>query len=330
MSADYSNDYSYLDRIRINEGADRCKGAFNTILKKDPWHAATLLNDRRLMFPCLYLLRALILQHPIQRYLNTRNLIALRVIDQIRESNTSQPDQLSSRQESVHHALKWILETGFTEEVPEDAYEEILDLTTSVLMNGYKDLDVLPLVVDLTFKRNRSKRHIHDLVWVLFRVHDPRILTLVAQHLLSSDARDAELAAELLNFDMTNRSAADGDVQKRHKDYLYWLEENQPYLYFTGESFQYSSKPVFCAVDLERKYLQKGTLSYDKQPMPPLEDGEHECMAAFQQLGVEEKKILSEYSQKICRQSISAWKEWLHRPVGEQIRAASAGLEGEE
>ena len=330
MSADYSNDYSYLDQIRINEGTDRCKGALSTILKKDPRHAVALLNDRRLMFPCLYLLHELILQHHVQRYLNTRNLVALRVIDQIRGSNVSEPDHLSSRQESVHHVLKWILETGSAEGIPEDDYEEILDLTTSVLINIYKDTDVLPLVVDLMFKRNRNKSHIHDLVWALFRFHDPQVLRLVAQRLLSSDAKDAELAAELLNIDKANLSAASGDEEKQHKDYLYWLEENQPYLYFTGESFQYTSKPVFCAVDVERKYLQKGALSYDKQPMPPLEDSENECMAAFQQLSAEEKKILSEYSQKICGKSVSAWKEWLHAPVREQIKAAKAGLEGDE
>ena len=330
MNAGYPNDYSYLDQIRIKEGHDRCKSALNAMLGKDAGRAVTLLNDRRLMFPCLYILREPILRHHVRRYLNTRNLIALRVIEQIRDSDVSEPDHLSSGQESVHHVLKWILETGSAGGIPEDGYEEILDVAASVLINTYQDTAVLPLVADLMFKRNRDKGHIHDLVWVLFCVRDPQVLKLVAQRLLSSDAEDAELAAELLNIDKTDFPAADGEAERRYRDYLRWLEENGPYLYFTGESFQYASKPVFCAMDMERKYLQKGASSYDRQPILSLDDDEKECMAAFQRLSAEEKKVLSEYSQKICGKSVSAWKEWRHTPVGEQIKAAKAGLEGDE
>lgn len=330
MNADYPNDDSYLDRIRINEGADQCKNTLTAALRMDTRRAVALLNDRRLTFPCLYLLREPIVQHPVQRYLNTRNLIALRVIDQILGPKTSsETDYLSSRRDEVHPVLKWILETGSVEELPEDEYEEVLDVTVSVLINIYKDSSILPLVVDLIFRRNRDESHIHDLVWALFRFHDPQVLRLIAQRLPSSNAKDAELAAELLNIDKTDALAAKCNEEGRCDGYLHWLEENQPYLYFTEESFQYASKPVFCTVDLERKYLQKGVSSYDKQPLSSLDDDEHACMAAFQRLDAEEQKVLSDYSQKLCGRSVSAWKEWLHAPVGEQVKAAKARLGGD-
>lgn len=330
MNADYPNDDSYLDRIRINEGADQCKNTLTAALRMDTRRAVALLNDRRLTFPCLYLLREPIVQHPVQRYLNTRNLIALRVIDQILGPKTSsETDYLSSRRDEVHPVLKWILETGSVEELPEDEYEEVLDVTVSVLINIYKDSSILPLVVDLIFRRNRDESHIHDLVWALFRFHDPQVLRLIAQRLPSSNAKDAELAAELLNIDKTDALAAKCNEEGRCDGYLHWLEENQPYLYFTEESFQYASKPVFCTVDLERKYLQKGISSYDKQPLSSLDDDEHACMAAFQRLDAEEQKVLSDYSQKLCGRSVSAWKEWLHAPVGEQVKAAKARLGGD-
>lgn len=335
MNVDHSNDYSYLDQIRINEGPDQCKSTLNSLFQTDSKRAVTLLNDNRLMFPCLYVLHEPILRNRSQRYLNKRNMAALQITNQVKESKTSGSNYLSSKQNSMHPILKWILETGCAEEIPEDDYEEILDITVSVLINVYKDIDILPLVVDLIFKRNRNGSHIHDLVWALFRSQNPEILKLIAQHLSSSDPKDVELATELLNIDKTNIdktniAASKGKKEKQCDGYLHWLEENLPYLYFTEECFQYSSKPVFCAVDLERKYLQKSASAHSNQPISSLDDDEKKNMAAFQQLSVEEQKVLAEYSQKICSNNVSAWKEWLHAPVIDQIKAAKARSEGDK
>ena len=330
MNVDHSNDYSYLDQIRVNEGTDQCKITLNTLLQQDTKRAATLLNDNRLTFPCLYVLHEPILRNHSQRYLNKRNMTALQITNQIKGSKASGANYLSSKQNSVHPVLKWILETGSAEEIPEDDYEEILDITVSVLINIYKDIDILPLVVDLIFKRNRNGSHIHDLVWALFRFHDPQVLKLIAPYLRSSNPKDAELAAELLNIDKTKVSSARGNKEKQYEGYLHWLEENQPYLYFTEECFQYTSRPIFCSVDLDRKYLQKGTSSYDKQPISSLDNEETKSMAAFKQLSVEEQKLLSEYSQKICSKNAPAWKEWLYAPVTEQVKTAKSRLEGDK
>ena len=330
MNADHLNDYSYLDQIRMTEGTEKCKGTFLEIFRKDVRRAATMLNDDRLMFPSLYILREPILQQRAQRYLNSRNMTALQIANRVKGPKTPGANSLSPKQNSAYPVLKWILETGSAEEIPEDDYEEILDVAASVLITVHKDADILPLVVDLIFKRNRDGRYIHDLIWALFRFQDPQVLKLVAQRLVSSEPKDAELAAELLNIDKTDLQAVRGDGKGRHEGYLHWLEENLPYLYFTQETFQYTSKPTFCAVDLERKYLQKGTPSYSKEPISSLDDDENESIAAFQRLSFEEKKALSDYSQKICSKSVPAWKEWLHAPVKEQIKTAKTRLEGDE
>lgn len=329
MNSGRSNDYSYLDRIRRNEGADKCRSALNEILRKDNQRAIALLNDRRLMFPCLYIVHEQIEGLRIRRYLSARNMIALRIANQIRGSAAPGTDYLSSRREAAYSVLKWILETGSAEEILEDDYEEILDVTVSILINTYREKDILPLVADLIFKRNRNGRYIHDLVWALFQVHDPRVLKLIAERIRSSNPKDAELAAQLLNIDETDVRADKGDREGRYAGYLHWLEKNEPYLYFTEESFQYTNKPTFSAVDMERKYLQKGVPSYDKQPIPPSE-GANANLAVFKQLSVEEQKVLSEHSQKIHDSSVPAWKEWLHAPVSEQIKLAKARSEGDE
>ncbi len=330
MNSGHSNDYSYLDRIRIHEGADRCRAAFSETFRKDTRRAAALLNDRRLSFPCLYALREQIEGLGMQRHLSPRHMAALRIIHQVRRSEGSEADYLSSGRGSVYPALKWILETGSAEEIAEDDYEQILDVAASVLINAYGDRDILPLVADLIFKRNRNGRYIHDLVWALFQVHDPRVLKLIAERVRSSDPKDAKLAAELLNMDEAGAPAGEGDREGRYAGYLHWLEENEPYLYFSGESFQYASKPAFCAVDLERKYLQRGVPSFDKQPISPSDEDANKSLAAFKRLSAEEQKVLSEYSQKIHDRSASAWTKWLRAPVGEQIKAAKGGLEGDE
>ncbi len=330
MNASHANDYCYLDQIRINDGADKCRSTLSALCRKDTPRAVTLLNDRRLMFPSLYILREPIMQQRMQRHLNQRNMTALQIANQIKSTNPFAADARPSKLSSEQPVLKWILETGYTEDISEDEYEEILDVSASVLINTYKDSDILPLVVELLFKRNRTGGHIHDLVWALFRFHSPQTLKLIALRLRSPDPKDTALAAELLNLDKIDVAAADGAEENRYEGYLHWLEENEPYLYFTQESFQYASKPMFCAVDLERKYLQKGLSSHDQEPLSALANEESERLAAFQALSNEEQTLLSEYSQKLCGKSLPAWKEWLYAPIREQIKATKARAEGEE
>lgn len=330
MNSGHSKDYSYLDRIRIQEGADKCRAALAETFRKDTRHAAALLGDDRLTFPCLYILRGQMEGLRIQGYLSPRNTLALQIANQIRGAEASGVDYLSSGREAVYSALKWIWETGCAEEVAEDDYEQILDVAASVLINTYGDRDILPPAAELIFKRNRNGRYIHDLVWALFQVHDPRVLKLIAERVRSSEPKDAALAAELLNMEETGVPADEGNKEGRYAGYLRWLEENEPYLYFTQESFQYAGRPAFCAVDLERKYLQKGVPSYDKQPVSATDEDADESLAAFKRLSSGEQKTLSEYSQKIHGKSVPAWREWLRAPVDEQIRAAKAGWEGDK
>ncbi len=329
MNSGQSNDCSYLDRLRLCKGAEKCRAVFCGIYRHDHRRAAALLNDRRLTFPCLYILREQLTGQRVLRSLNLRNKIAVNIANQIKNSGVSNIDYLSSRQETIHSALRWIVETGSPEQIPEDDYENTLDLAISVLINTYKDIHILPLVTDVIFMRNRSGRNYHDLVWAMFQIHDPRVLKQLAKRIDSSNTQDAVLAAELLNIDETEAFAAIGTGEGRSEAYLRWLEENDPYLYFTGESLQFASNPAFSAVDLERKYLQRGTSSYDKQPIRPISEQENESLAVFRQLSSDEKRALAGYSQKMHENSVAAWKEWLHAPVGQQIMAARSGAEGE-
>ncbi|MDU7337774.1 MAG: hypothetical protein E7L17_06635 [Clostridium sp.] len=330
MNSDQLNNMSYWDQIRTTQGDEACKTTFIEHAKKDVRQAVSQLNDNRLAFPCLYILHEPILQQHAQRYLNMRNMTALQLINQVKGYKAVGINTFSAKQKSSYPVLKWILETGFKEEILEDDYEEVLDLSISVLINIHKDADILPMAADILFQRNRNDRLIHDLVWALFRFRDPQVLKLIAQRLSSANQKDANLAAELLHTDLIEKSALKSGKKEALEAYLDWLEENLPYLYFTEESFQYTSKPEFCTLDLERKYLQKGTPSLNKVPITTLAPEEQQCMAAFQKLSKDEKRLLSNYSHRIHNKSISDWEEWLHVPTHEQIKAAKARLEGEE
>ena len=87
-------------------------------------------------------------------------------------------------------------------------------------------------------------------------------------------------------------------------------------------SLQYSSEPVHCTVDMERKYLQK-LPSTIGSPLSRQARRKGRLKAFSAQS--KETKILSEYSCKIHRKNYSEWKmDTL--PIEQQIKTAKAGL----
>lgn len=329
MNENYSDDYSYLDKVRVNEGIDKCRTVFRETYEIDKTKAVDLVNDQRLTFTCLFILKAQIKVLNLVRYLSLRNSTALAIIDQIRmpQEFGNGADYLSNKKVIEYSTLKWILETGYVEDGLNDEYEEILDVTVSVLLGLYIDTSILPIVAGMIFKRNKIQHNINDLVWAFFQPHDPNALKLIAQRIRSFEQQDVELAYHLLNIKAAYRNGVAADHQKQYETYLQWLEENDPFLFFTGESFQFSSEPAFCGVDLERKYLHKGIQAYNKQPIIPADEDESKYLEAFQSLSHEEQTVLSEHSYNIRHRSLSEWKKWMEYPIKEQIRVAIAERE---
>ncbi len=329
MNENQPSSYSYLDNVRINEGIQKCSTVFSNIYKRNRRNAVGLLNDRRLTFPCLFNLLPQIKSLGLYRYLNDRNSTTVRIIDQILKTQDAgnSINYLSDQKDAEYAALKWMLETGHIEDGLNDEYERILDVTISVLTNIYNDASTLPLVSDMIFKRSKDGRNIHYLVWAFFWIRNPSALKLIAQRLRSGDQQDVELACSLLGIPVPDRADMTAYNQQLCEDYLQWLEDNDPFLYFTDESFQYSSQPVFYRIDLERKYINKGIPTYQKQPIVPANETENRCLAAFSKVSNEEKTILSEYSYKIHDEDLSAWRSWIERPIEEQLKAAKTERE---
>jgi len=313
----------YLDRLRMSRGTGACKAAFSEICRRDKNRAAALINERDLTFPSLFVLSAEIATFRLYAYLNARPVTALGIIDQVLERPDLGYDAnyLSERSDAVYPVLKWIIETGNAQDVISGGYEQVLDITVSVLTNLYGDKSVLPHAVDMIFRRNREGRFMHDLVWAAFGLCDPGVLRLIAERIRSSDGQDAALACDLLNIEQS------GDNQAQYEAYLRWLGENEPFLYFTGESFQFAARPVFCGVDLERKFLQRSAPPHAMEPVEPSSGGEPASLESFRSLNLAEKTLLSDYSHAMHSRDAAAWERWIRLPVKEQIRAAIDGWE---
>ena len=154
-------------------------------------------------FPGLFILEPEITANKLYRHLDSRNITVFNIISQIvTQQNTSgNASYLSKKNREIYSALKWILETGHTEDGINDEYESVMDVSVSVLINVYKDKNILPAVVDMIFSRNKKGHYIHDLVWAFFRISDPDALKLIAKYIISPDREDMELACNLLNLE---------------------------------------------------------------------------------------------------------------------------------
>lgn len=319
---------SHLDNIRRNHGADKCRAAFSQAYQRNKAGALALVNDPRLSFPCLFELWPLIDSLGLHRRLKPQHMLVLSLCRQfLNPGSVARSVPMANADAAAHKALKWILETGYEEDGLSHEYDQILDATVALLLSIYRDSDALSFSVGLIFLRAKKNGYIHDLVWALFRSRDTLALKLVAQRLLSTNAQEAELASELLNLDELNEISPQDDPPRQYASYIEWLETNDPYLYFTQEGFQYSSKPVFFAIDVERKYLQKANPSHTKAPLVPKDEEEAAILAAFNPLSDQEKALLSEYSQHKRKEHKKEWENWIRSSLAEQIDAMQPGRE---
>lgn len=313
-------EYDYLSKVMRESGHEQCKAVFDKVNNNSRQKAAAMLNHRHMTFPCLFLLMPQIKNYRLYASLNTRNKIAIEITGQIINPGAAQIDYLSERKNPVRNTLKWMLQTGGDAYELDGNYMKIMDVAASVLINTYQDKSVLPLTADMIFERGKRGVNVHDLAWAAFQSRDPGALKLIAKRITSSDLREAELARKLLNIELAGNNA-----EEQQARYLQWLDDNDPYLYFTGESLQYASAPEICKVDLARKYIHEGSSGYVKQPIEAKSSHEAGYLAAFEPLGDEEKTILSEYSYKM--KDSSQWEEWIKSPIDRQMQAARAEME---
>jgi hypothetical protein len=233
----------------------------------------------------------------------------------------------SDYRQVAYPTLKEIFESGMAQRGLSDEHEEVLDVTAILLTTVHKDKTILPSIIDMIFFRNRKGLFTHDLIWAFFQARDPYSLMLIANYLGSEDVKDVKLARELLDFVPDLDMTIDKDSKKQYRAFCYWLEENYPFLYFTGESFQRTSKPIPYIVVLDAKYLCKRVSLNTGKPLMTLTEKESNLLGYFNNLDEDNKLLLSRFSFRINYENIYLWELWINHTITRQISIAKASLE---
>lgn len=323
MSFGYS-DTNYLDRIRHTRGIDNCKDYFRKFIQNRRANTVRMLNDTRLHFASLFVLRPEIYEFGLQEELSERNKTALKLCEVIADEKKNSDnfnDKIPMNSEQVHRVLLWMFRTGAVDDGLSDEFDRIMDVAASVLIKTHHEESVLPSVAKLIFHRNRVGNYNHDLIWAFFQTRNIKSLRYIAEYLRSSDKNDVQLARELLNLP---EEASSNGAQEYGKC-LVWLRENEPYLYFTGEGLQFSNRPAMVSVDEKAKYLCKKIDARRHRPVVPYSEHELHCLKNFNEIAEDEKATLADYSHALYKRNPRSWNQWIHYPVEKQISIAKYG-----
>jgi len=317
-----------LENLRSSSSIDAFKKDFISLLEEDPKEAIGYLNENSLRFPTLFLLIPEIEAYELRSKLNWRNKLSIKICHIIQtDKQVGKISKLAS-DKNIIHVLEWMFETGTIEDGLHNDFDQVLDSVTALLIIHYGNHTILPTVANMIFIRNQRGLFLHDLVWSFFESHNPTALQLVSNYFKSENTQDVEFAYRLLNFDPSGFHVQTVHPTARHKAYRDWLDENDPYLYFTGESFQLTSEPIPCKVNIDAKYLHKQVSPKNGKTNKPLTRVEKRYLQEFQQLQPCDQEMLSRYSCKIYKDNIRTWKKWIDYDIHNQIESAKHDMEG--
>ena len=317
----------YFDLLNKAYDYDSFRKAFKRFLLENERGAIYYLNDKRLYFPTLYFVKKEVESLNTLENLNLRNRIALNLCSVIKGDMKFKEISDKYNSKRIHDTLIWMFDSGVYADGLNDEFDEILDGTVGMLICFMKDHSILPSVIDLMFNRYEKGCFIHDLSWYLLQSKDPSLLGLITNRLKLSNEKSIQLACKLLHIDGDINSFQDNKEVNIQQTYS-WVNENMPYIYFSGESFQLSSEPNIFKVHLEGKYLNKKVSPDTGEFLKPLKFFEKDALKYFRQSSLEKKEQLSEYSYKLKKQNHKLWRQWIKNDLSSQIALMNKDWEG--
>lgn len=332
------NSTNILDNIRHQKGNRALKDYVLEEIRKDKAGILKLLNDEDLQFASLFILVPEIKKLGLADELNGRNQNALDIIDRIALKKSLQTKAYDDflinasdkngpvkscphRKQVSYPALKWIIITGFQDDGLCDQYDQIVDTAAIYLVTKYKENTILPILVELCFKRYKNDEYYSDLVWAFFESREINCLYMIAQKFLSRQKEDVAFANKLLRF-IPGISQYSLNGIRCYAAFKKWFTENSPFLYYTGENFQQTCHPAPFEVDREAKYLCKSISTRKGKPLKPYSQNELALLDRFHQLSAETKKLISDFSYIMNRQNFYWWNQWIQSPIDQQIKTA--------
>lgn len=330
------NPLSLLDNIRISNGDQELRNFFRSQFKSDCVSATEMLNDKNLHFSTLYVLKDDLPKKTIEKELIPTYRRALLLSDLLSGKYYGKQryipgvieKKLRSKKDDYLSTLRWIVGTGGPEDNLGSKYEQIIERAAALLIKSYGDTTQLQALSEIIFARNRRKALIHELVWAFFEACSPDSLKLLALRLNSSDVRDAQLAKKLLSF---IPGISGNPLNSRLSPYSTvsdWLDENRPFLCYTGESLHLSNMPMPYSVSLSAKYLCHPVSIHTGKPLMRYLPDEDKKLSIFEKLPEERQRQLAAFSWLLYRRNIYQWNKWIRLPVNEQYALASQMTEG--
>lgn len=315
------NSMAFLESIRRQYGNEQMRNGFYNLFKKDAHNTMRMLNDDRLVYPWLYILRPEIKVLTLDSYLSNRNRLSL----EITRGLTAQKKPVYASKPDHFPVLQWMLKTGYPESDLGEAYDRIMDFTALLLVKEHHDKSCLRPLEQILFSRHRKGLHTYDAEWAFFESRDPECLVMVADRLRSAVPKDVELARRLLGFIPCIKENT-ADPVKQYHCVMGWINDNRPYLRYTGESSLKGWNPRRFEVLPELKYLQKPLTA--ENALPSLSSGEQSKIGGFKGLKTDAQILLSDHSQRLRRSSEAQWKAWMQLSLAEQIESAGRSAGG--
>lgn len=324
-----ANPLSLLDNVRLGNGTDGLKNFYNDLLKKDRAKAIEFINDQHLKFGSLYHLRHECSNPQAVKAINPLYAKVLQIIPELSgRADRHTEAMMRSDGDNTYAALRWMLKTGFDENEPGSGYDQVMEHTAALLTKSFNDTDVLPEIAEMIFTKNRSGKFIHELVWAFFEARRPESLPLIAQGLNSADSRDIELAKRLLCFIPCVHENPGIPIKAVHSRVMTWLQENLPFLYYTGESLHLSSQPLFYAVEWNAKYLCHPVSAENGELLSILNPFENELIKHFEELPENTQRDMADYSYLLYRTNFNQWTNWIQLPLTSQTSMAERYMGG--
>ena len=320
---------SLLDNVRLSNGSDGLKNYYHDLLQKDREKALEMINDQKLRFGTLFLLRSELLKTTSPDELNSLYIRALKITEELTGKRTARKEKtMRDRNEDTASVLRWMIRTGYHEDHLGKDYDQLMEHSAALLTISFGDTAVLPEIAEMIFARHKNGKLIHEVVWAFFEARCPESLTLIAQRLTSADKREVALAKRLLCFVPAISEYSGISGSNLYIRVLQWLQENRLFLYYTGESLHLCSLPRHYAVSWAAKYLCRPVSTTTGEPLLPLNDFEKELVLHFRELPEQLQQQLADFSHMLYRRNVYQWNTWMQLSLQAQADMAMHRMGG--
>jgi hypothetical protein len=317
-----TNFRSVLDNLRAANGTEGLRSYYSGLLKKDRSKALDMINNQQLSFGTLFAIRHELSQYAVTRELDVKYQKALKIAEDLTGNKVRRLNS-NFRSDDDHTAsvLRWMIETGGLEDDLGKQYDRLMEFSAALLIKRFKDISVLAQIAEMFFSRHRKGKYIHDLVWAFFEGRSVDSILIIAKWLNSYNIKDRELAYKLLSF-IPALSPLNIPDPYGYTRALVWLQENKPFVYYTGESLHQSSSPIHFKVSRIAKYLCRPISVDTAEPLFPFNEFEKRLADSFKNLPDSQQQLLADFSYMLYRRNIYQWHTFLRLDVNEQLALA--------